>query len=301
MKSSLLLFLLVALTIVSVSCSGRSSIPPGVTPNISGSWEFITTSGTNPGYSTDIEVALQEGQVLVNGVYQPNGQISAAGQQIYFVGFTPTGGIVFGGNCAPATVDAANSIVGSISGDATINFAYTENGNIFNVTAVLGANGQSVLSGTYTEQAAQSGQSNGACNGNADATAIDTGSITGMIVPKLSGMYAGQLCQPLDTSCSNAQDAATATLGESGTTLTVNLLLNGADNTSLTLTGPVTGNAFSVQGTFQGTSISYYGYYELTYDALDQNYDIPGLYLVNATKSSTEPSYAGTLTVPQTP
>ena len=80
------------------------------------------------------------------------------------------------------------------------------------------------------------------------------------------------------------------------TTLTLNLLLSGADNASLTLTGPVTGNEFSVQGTYQGQSVSYTGYYEQTDSAADNQ---PALYLVNATNSG-QPTYAGTLTVPQT-
>lgn len=288
-----------------VSCSGKSSIGDPTMPNISGSWEFIAASSTNPGYSTGIEVALQEGKVFADGGYQENGQLSAGGPQINFIGFTPGAGlksppnIIFGGDCAPASTNPGNGLVGSISGlGGTLNFTYTENGNVFNVTAILDASSQSIDGGTYTEQAAQAGQSNGVCNGNTDPTVIDTGTITGKIVPKLSGTYTGQMCQPLDTSCTNPQDTATATLS-GGATLTLNLLLSGPDNASLTLTGPVTGNAFFVQGTYQGQSVAYDGYYELTYDSADNLIDIPTLYLVNAT-NSTQPTYAGTLTVPQT-
>jgi hypothetical protein len=302
MRRLLRLFPPVALVIALVSCSGRSSNAPVPLPNVSGSWEFIAASTNNPGYSTNIEVALKEGQVFVNGNDQENGQISASGQQINFVGFTPAGAIAFGGNCAAATSNPGNNLSGSVSGvGGSMNFTYTENGNVFNVTAILDASSQAIDSGTYTEQAAPAGQSNGACNGNTDPTIIDTGSVIGKIVPKLSGNYTGQICQPLDTLCANTPDTATATLSQSGTTLTVNLLLTGADNASFTLTGPVTGNAFSVQGTFQGTSLTYDGYYELTYDAATNANDIPTLYLVNATISSTEPTYAGTLTTPQTP
>jgi hypothetical protein len=300
-----LLVPLVALAIVLLSCSGRSSIPPSPMPNISGSWEFIAASSTTPGYSTGIEAALKEGQVFVNGAYAENGQISASGQQISFVGFIagarPTSGptVVFGGNCSPATDITGNSLTGNISGvGGSMDFTYMENGNIFNVTAIVDASGQSVDSGTYTELAAQAGQTNGACNGS--STVLDAGTITGKIVSKLSGTYTGQVCQPLAGSCNNAEDTATATLSQSGTTLTVNLLLSGADNTSFSLQGPVTGNAFSVLGTFQGQTLTYYGYYELTYDSIDNAYDIQTLYLVNATNPA-QPSYAGTLTVPQTP
>lgn len=307
MKRSFLLFPLVALAIALVNCSSKSTMPVAIIPAISGAWEFIAASTTNPGYSTGIEVALKEGQVFVDGNYVQNGQISASGQQINFVGFTPgtrqnsPPNIVFGGNCTAATSNPGNGLTGSISGlGGAMNFTYTENGNVFNVTAILDASGQSLDSGTYTEQAAPEGQSNGACNGSASNTVIDTGMITGKIVSKFSGMYTGQMCQPLDTLCAAPQDAATATVSQSGTTLTVNLLLTGADNTSLTLTGPVAGNAFSVQGTFQGQAVLYSGYYELTYDSLTNAYDIPSLYVANAGCSSSNPQACGNLlTVPQ--
>jgi hypothetical protein len=308
MKRSFLLFPLVALAIALVSCSGGSAIPAQPIPGVSGSWEFIAASTTTPGYSTGIEVALKEGMVFVNGNYAEDGQISSSGQQISFVGFTAGTGfnsppnIFFGGNCAAATTDPGNGLSGSISGvGGSMNFTYTENGNVFNVTAILDASGTSLDSGTYTEQAAPAGQANGACNGSSSGV-IDQGTITGKIVSKLSGTYTGQVCQPLDTACIDPQDAATATLSQSGTTLTVNLLLTGADNTSFTLTGPVTGNAFFVQGTFEGQAVSYNGYYELTYDSLSNADDIQSLYIENAACSAPNPQSCGNLlTVPQTP
>jgi hypothetical protein len=308
MKRSFLLFPLVAGAIALVSCGGRSSIPPEPMPNISGSWEFIAASTTNLGYSTGIEVALQEGQVFTNGAYAETGQISASGQQISFVGFTAGAhatsppNIVFGGNCAPATDNTGNSLNGSISGvGGSMNFTYSENGNVFNVTAILDASGENIDSGTYTELAAPAGELNGACNpSTGNNTVLDTGTIIGKVVSKLSGTYTGKICEPLDTACANAKDTVTATLGQSGTTLTVNLLLSGTDNTSVSLTGPVTGNAFFVQGTFEGQSVAYYGYYEQTFDSADNMYDISTLYLVNATNAA-EPAYAGTLTIPLIP
>lgn len=301
MKRCFLLFPLVALAAALVGCSSKSSMSTAPIPGIAGSWEFIAASTTNPGYSTGIEVALKEGQVFVNGNYAEDGQISASSQQINFVGFTPTGGIVFGGNCTAATDNPGNSLSGSISGvGGTMNFSYTENGNVFNVTAILDASGQLIDSGTYAEQAAV-GQSNGACNG-ASNTVVDAGTITGKIVSKISGMYVGQLCQPLDASCTNPEDSATANIGQSGTNLTINLLLTGADNTSLTLTGPITGNAFSVQGVFQGQGLLYDGYYELTYDSLTNAYDIPSVYVANASCSAPSAQACGNLlSVPQLP
>jgi hypothetical protein len=277
-------------------------------PNISGAWEFIAASTTSPGYSTGVEVALQEGQVFNNttGGYDETGQISASSTQLSFVGLNYLNGntqatIVFGGNCTAATSDPGNDLNGSISGvGGSMNFTYTENGNVFNVTANLSADGKSMV-GTYTEQAPLTGQSNGVCSGSSQ----DQGSITGTAVAKLAGTYQGQLCGPLDSSCvGGAQDSATATLSESGSgTLTVNVVLTGADNAAFTLTGPVDGNFFSVQGTFGGQSVAYDGYLTNTYDQLDGLYDIPGLYLANVdyATSPPTPTYAGTLTVPQTP
>jgi hypothetical protein len=269
--------LLLALASALISCSSGSKMAPAAMPNIAGSWEFILASTTQPGNSTGLEVALKEGQTLDTsgaGSYLYTGQISASGPQLNFVGFTPTGGIVFGGNCTPAADNTGNSLTGSISGlGGSMNFTLTENGNVFTVSAILDASGQSIDSGTYT---AQSG------SGCSDSGTI----VTGNIVPKLSGTYTGHLL------VNGNNDSATATLSESSSgTLTMNLVLSGADNASLTLTGPVTGNSFSVQGTFQGTIISYYGYYELTHTT-------PGLYLVNAANPAQE---AGLLTIPTTP
>lgn len=260
-------FPLIAIAIALLSCSGKSSIQSAPMPNVSGSWEFIAASTQNPGYSTGIEVALKEGQVLSGGIYVEDGQISAAGSQINFVGFTPSGNIAFGGNCAPAADNTGNSLSGSISGYAgSMNFTFTENGNVFNVSALLDASGQLIDGGTY------SAQSGSGCN--------DSGNITGQIAPKLSGTYAGPICQPLDQSC-QTQTAAQALLGQSGSNLTVNVTLT-STNTLFTLTGPVTGNAFTAQGTFQGQTVSYNGYYEVINE-------VPSVYLVNLACNSSNP------------
>ncbi len=247
-------FLLVAaVTIISCSNPNLASSPSSATiPNVSGSWEFILNSTTQPGYSTGLEAALQEGQTLnsSSGIYTYNGQISASGAQLNFVGFTPSNQIVFGGNCTPAADNTGNTLTGSISGTGgSMNFSFTESGNEFSVTATLDPSGTFIDSGTYT---AQSG-----------STCTDSGTISsGMIVPKLSGMYSGSLLVNENT------DNATATLSESSSNLTMDLVLTGADNTTLSLTGPVTGNEFQVQGTYQGIALTYYGYFEATTQTL---------------------------------
>jgi hypothetical protein len=58
----------------------------------------------------------------------------------------------------------------------------------------------------------------------------------------------------------------------------VDLTLTGADNTTVTLTGLVVGNAFSVQGTLNGQAVSYYGYYAFSQKAIylvDASSDTP--------------------------
>jgi hypothetical protein len=293
MKRAIPLLVLVALSLALLSCSGGKITTPALIPNIAGAWEFLATPNPNPNNcgssgtdpcQTGIEVALQEGQTPINGFPQPNGSLSAGSTQIAFVTIDGTTGNAssFGGSCPP-TSTPINSLTGSVSAfGGPFNFTYTENGNAFTVTGMLSGDGKTLLNATYT---AQSGSS---CN--------QSGSISGTVVSKLSGMYTGQLTLP-----DNSNDTATATLSESSSSvLTLNLVMSGQDNTTFTLTGPVTGNAFSVQGTFQGQAVTYNGYSELTFDTLTQAFDIPSLYLVNATNAA-QPDFAGLLTVPQNP
>jgi hypothetical protein len=224
-----------------------------------------------------MEVALQEGTMLSNGLYVPDGEISASGTQMAFVTLSSKTGLAdaFGGYC-PVGSGAAETLSGAITslGSAVANFTFTEGGNAFNVTAILSGDGQSML-GSY-----QSVSGSGC---------PDSGTFTGAVVPKLSGTYAGDLTLP---SCAaKGCDSATATLSESSSgAATLSLLLTGTNQGSLTLTGPVTGNAFAVQGTLEGQTVVLDGYYEI-----DSN--IPTLYLVNA---STPTQAAGLLSVPQT-
>ena len=259
-----------------LSCGGSKSSISTPDPNIAGSWEFIATS--QDGSITGIEVALQEGQVLVGEIEQPNGQISANQNQIAFVSLKSVSqnlnATSFGGSCQ-ATAASANSLgPNSVTAlAAPINFTFTENNNVFNVTGSLSGDGQSLVSGTYTAQ-------------NTNTCADAAGTITGSIVPKLSGIYAGSMC-PLAVNgntvvndCSlSPMDSVTATLTESsGGTLTITLALQGSDNTNLTLSGPVTGNAFSVSGAFQGQPVIFYGYHEVTTSSL-----VSTTYMVNST------------------
>jgi hypothetical protein len=307
MKRTAAPVLLVTFAAILTSCSGSGSkimAPP--MPNISGPWEFIATSTITPGYQTGIETALQEGQVFSNTTasYVETGQISASGTQLSFVGLNYLNGsshetIVFAGNCTAASSNPGDALSGSISGLAgAMNFTYTEMGNLFTVTGMLSADGKSMV-GTYTEQAAASGETNGVCN--SDGTVLDQGTVAGTVVSKISGTFIGKICQPSDSSCSGgAKDNVNASLSESSGTLTFNMVLTGADNATLTLTGPVAANRFTVSGTFEGSSVSYEGYVQYVFDSVDGLYDLPSLYLANVdlTTSPPTPTYAGTLTVP---
>jgi hypothetical protein len=275
-----------ALAVILAGCGSTShnastSTDVSLAPKISGAWEFKLQSSS--GAISAMEVALQEGQTLVDGVYQPDGNISASGTQMSFVTFAPGTGFAdgFGGYCSGAA--SANTLSGAVTalGNPISNFTFTENGNIFDVTATLSSDGQSML-GTYQSAAS--------------SNCPDGGVFTGAVVAKLSGNYAGNITLP---SCSVAGcDSATATLSESSSgTATLTLTLQGTDNGLLTLTGPVTGNAFSVQGTLQGQTVVLYGYYELTHNPTDSQNDLPTLYLVNPSAPS-EP--VGLLTLSQT-
>jgi hypothetical protein len=283
MKRLLSLISFLVLSVALMNCGGGKITNVQPQPNIAGEWEFMAISSTNTSSITGIEVALKEGQVLVNAVNQPNGSISASGPaQIAFVNINPTTTNIssFGGGCPP-TGSPTNSLSGTLAGlgGPISGFTFTENGNLFNVTATLAGDG-ATINGTYQSAAGS------AC--------VDSGTIMGTVVSKLSGTYNGQMMLPDGTT-----DTATATLSQSGSTLTVNLVVTGADNTSFTLSGPVTGKAFSVTGTFQGQTVSYSGFYELTFDSVTQVNDIQSLYLVNTTNAAL-PVYAGTLIIPQT-
>ena len=266
---------------VLVSCGGGKA-PAGSSqpiPSIAGPWEFIAVS--SDGSVMGVEVALTEGQMLVNGIEQPDGQIAAGSTQIAYVSLNASSldATGFGGNCMPAT--AVNSLgPGSITAfGEPITFAFTENGNVFNVTGTLSGDGKTIT-GTYT---AQSG----------NICTDPGGSISGTALSKVAGNYSGKMC-PLGGSCASSSDFTdnvTATVTEnSGSVLSLSLVLTGTDNTSFTLSGPVTGNAFTLQGIYQGQTLTYYGYSELVKNT-------QSIYLVNATNAA-QPDYVGTLSVP---
>jgi hypothetical protein len=271
-----------------LSCGSKSSTatePP--LPNISGAWEFIAISNNN-GYITGMEVALKEGQILVNGVAQPNGQFSANSTQIAFVNlstvsqdYNATG---FGGPCGALNIGESSLGPATITTlGSQLSFSFTENGTVFNVTGTFSGDGQS-FQGTYS-QAGTSCPDSG-------------GTIIGQTVSKLSGMFAGNICQPSSTSCSTFPDTVTATLSENSSgSLTVTLAFTAGPDAgaNFTLQGPVTGNAFTIQGTYQGQLLTYYGYYEQVVKTG------ASVYLVNATTNTADPTYVGTLPLLQTP
>lgn len=278
--SALSLVLSFVLSFVLMSCSGGKPVTgtPAI-PNVAGTWEFLAVSD-NGGGTTGIEVALQEGKILVDGMNEPSGNVSATGlNQITFVCINSTTSDImsFGGNCIGQSGVCSTNGVNSLSGTAMatggpFTFTYTENGNVFTVTGMLGSDGQSLVNGTYAEQ------TGGSCS--------DSGSVTGLVVAPPTGIYTGQMTLPDGTA-----DSVTATLSASSGNLTVAMVGTGAENTSFSLSGPVTGHAFALQGQFNGQPVSYNGYYEVTHN-------LPSVYFVNSTNSA-NPAYAGTLTLQQ--
>ena len=184
MRKIVLPLLLAAMAAGLLACVSGAAVPHGLLPNISGSWEIIATSDSDPIHATGIEVAMQAGQSLVNGVEQPNGQVSATGPtQIDIITVNGvTGAITFGGNC-PLTADGTYSLAGSFSTlGGPINFTYVENGNAFDVTATLSADGKSLI-GTYSSEAGS----------NCSAS----GGITGASFPSSLELTLGNSCCPM--------------------------------------------------------------------------------------------------------
>jgi hypothetical protein len=246
---------------------GGSGYTPAVIPGIAGQWEFLASSTMNVGLQTYIETNLQEGQQLVAGMSVPNGQVSASGsQQIAILTVDSAGNVKFSGSCAGTGL---NDVTGTVDSNYDVLLTYNENGNAFNVKATLSSDHKTIL-GTYTSQ------SGSGCT--------DRGTFTGTALAKLGGMYTGVMCPPTSTSCQypeTATDNATTLLSQSGSSLKMSFTVTGTDNTGFSVNGPVVGNSFSVVGTFQGQSITYDGYYELTYDCLTQQIDLPSIYLVS--------------------
>jgi hypothetical protein len=279
-----------ALCGVLLCCGGNgSSIVPQPLPKISGPWEFIAVS--NDGSWTAIDVALQEGATLVNGAPTPNGQISASSQQIAFLSVSEVSQSInatgFGGNCLPANLSNSLGPGSIMTQGGTLTFTLTENGNVFNVTGNMSGDDTQFLSGTYTPQ-----------TGN---TCTDPGgTITGQTIAKLGQTFTGTMCPLPGTSCTSKSEftdtVTSATLSESSSgTATLTFILTGTDNTTFTMTGPVTANAFSVTGTFQGQPITFYGYYE---QVGRPGSTVGELYLVNAASPSTSIASLQILQVP---
>jgi hypothetical protein len=281
MKTISVLFLGFSLAL-SLGCTGGGrGYTPTVIPAIGGAWEFIAASSHRPGFQTGIEVNLQQATALIKGVVQETGDLSAAGaQQILVVSMDASQNITFAGNCPGGLV---RSINGSVDTNYHVNLTYSDGGNLFSVTAILSSDLKN-MTGTYTSQSGSS--------------CTDSGTFTGTLVPKLSGTYTGQLALPDGTT-----ENVGATLSEkSASNFSVNLLISGADNTSLTLAGGVAGNAFAVEGTFQSTLATYYGYYYQTIIQTGVNAGLTqnSVYLVDATDPANLVP-AGTLTIPIIP
>jgi hypothetical protein len=227
-------------------CGGSSSPPatPG-TPvtQIAGPWEITATSQQQVGFSTSIEANLQQTAGTTSG---SSATIAATGaNQLVLIGHHPSGGLFFGGLCPGAT---AENLTGTLSTTNALALTLTEGGAIYTLTGTANSDGKS-MSGTYAF-------SSGSC--------ADTGTFTGVQVAALAGTYTGTL-----NFTNGHEDIASAVLTEGvPSSFTVDLTLTGADNSTVTLTGFVVGNVFSVQGTLDGDPVSFYGYYAFAQKAI---------------------------------
>jgi hypothetical protein len=226
-------------------CGGSSSspiTPPTPITQIAGPWEITATSEQQTGSSTSIEANLQQTAGTTGG----SATITATGaDQLVLIGHHPSGGLLFGGLCPGATTE---NFTGTLSTANALALTLTEGAAVYTFAGTANSDGKA-MTGTYAF-------SSGGCP--------DSGTFTGVQVAALAGTYAGTLNFP-----NGHQDIATATLTEGvPTSFTVDLTLTGADNTTVTLTGFVVGNVFSVQGTLDGAAVSYYGYYAFSQKAI---------------------------------
>ena len=267
LRTTSVLVIVVLCFLLSGCASGGSGYTPAVIPGISGQWELLASSTTDVGQQTFIEANLQEGQGIAGGMFVPNGQLSAAGnQQIAILTVDSAGNVSFNGGC-PGT--GVSGLSGTVDQNYNVKINYSENGNNFAATGTLSSDHKTIL-GTYTSQTGSG--------------CLDSGTLMATAVPKVSGSFVGQLCPPANVTCVyplDATDNATAAVSQSGASLKANFTLTGTDNTGFSMSGTVTGNAFTLQGAFQGQIITYSGYYELTFDCLTQQIDLPSIYLVN--------------------
>ena len=220
-----------------LGCGGGSSSSTTTTatiPQIAGSWEITMQSVEQPGYSTLIETNMQ----------QSSGTLSASGgNQIMLIGEHPSGGLYFGGNCSPV---GTNTFTGTVSSSNAVTITLTENATVYTLTGTVTGTGKT-MTGTYKFQS-------GTCQ--------DSGTFVGQQVAQISGTYSGTL------NLANASDSASAVMSEVPGGFTETLTLAGVDNETDILTGFVVGSVFSVQGTVEGQSISYYGYYDSNENAV---------------------------------
>ncbi|MGA9039771.1 MAG: hypothetical protein WB421_04490 [Terriglobales bacterium] len=233
-------------------CGGSSLSTTTTTtpvPQIAGAWEITATSEQQPGYSTLIESNLQEATASGTGTITATGA-----DQLVLIGQHPAGGLFFGGLCPGATTE---NLTGTLSTYDDLSLTLTEGAAIYTLAGTVNTSGKS-MTGTYTF-------SSGSCP--------DSGTFAGIQVSALAGTYTGTL-----NFTNGNQDSATAILTEGvPSSFTVALTLTGADNTTVTLTGFVVGNVFSVQGTLDGQAVSYYGYYD---------FSEKDLYMVDATSDT---------------
>jgi hypothetical protein len=226
-------------------CGGNSVTPTVPTPvtTIAGPWAITAKSQEQIGDSTLIESNIQ--QTTATGTTGSETITATGTDQLVLIGQHPAGGLFFGGLCPGATAD---DLSGTLSSVGALSLTLTEGAATYTLTGTVNSSGQS-MSGTYLF-------TSGSCP--------DSGTFTGVQVAALAGTYAGSL-----SFTNGHHDQATATLTEGvPSSFTVDLTLTGDDNTAVTLTGLVVGNAFSLQGTLAGQAVSYYGYYAFSQKAV---------------------------------
>lgn len=233
MKRVVLFVSLVALLAVLVGCNALqkaiNQLSGNSLPDLSGSWEIVATSTSNPGVVSYVEF---------NGAQQGNGNINAAAQEF-----------ILSNGAASALGNCLGVVPGNPQGNITATVATD------NIQGTFTETSPSQGSASFSINAPLSGNTSFSGNyapvGDVPAACSDMGTYVATMTSPLNGTYSGTLTYPDGTqemmNLTATQDSAynlTVTGNASG----------GSKDGAISLSGTVTGNLAQLSGTTSASS-----------------------------------------------
>lgn len=223
---------------LSLGCGGSSNVQTS-SSEVSGAYEFVITSNIT-GSTTLVETNLTANgsQSAASGPSQA--QILSLANKNWYVN----------GVCSGAT-PGRNSVSATLNGSKVV-VGFDEGGNNFA--------GQGVLTGsTIVGNYSLTGSTCPILSGIIGVpNGTDSGGFTGSQVPPLAGTFSGPL-----TLVGGTENAALTLTETANHALSVNAALKGpAANGTFTLTGSAVGNVMFVSGSLNGTSVTWFGYFD---------------------------------------